>query len=407
MNAVFGRSMMRCLLLLAVLSWGGSHAEAEEAKQVLFIGNSYTYQNDLPGHVAGLSDEAAMRLQGTAWKVVQEQAAPQDAECNREAALPAALNWMDEKQQDDGGWALDGTMRKDELRPATSTEATGLALLAYLGAGQTHKEGVHKKQVDAGLAFLIKQMKVKERRGDLRGSRGDMISHAIAANAICEAYAMTHDKELLAPAQFAVNYIIGQQDEKSGGWKADSMGRPSVAATGWQLQALKSAHMAYLSVPGDTVVSATKFLDDVQLDAGRAYPGGDGRREHQATAIGLYSRRMLGTKRSDPAMVGGLAAVGRDGPQQHDVIANYFAHRLHHSVLGESWQSWNSAIRKQLVDSQCRDGEQVGSWYDAKDASKARGGRLLQTAIDAMVLETYVRGPDLIRGQNEENEFPL
>ncbi len=54
MNAVLSPPMMRCLLLLAVLGWSGSHADAEESQQVLFIGNSYTYQNDLPGMLAAL-----------------------------------------------------------------------------------------------------------------------------------------------------------------------------------------------------------------------------------------------------------------------------------------------------------------------------------------------------------------
>jgi len=185
------------------------------------------------------------------------------------------------------------------------------------------------------------------------------------------------------------------------------MARPSVAATGWQLLALKSAHMAYLNVPGKTVASAKKFLEDVQLDEGRAFPGGDGRREHQATAIGLYSRGLLGAKRDDPAIVAGLAAVGRGGPQQHDVVANYFAHQLHRSCLGESWKPWNEAMVKQLLDSQSHDGEHSGSWHDAEGTSAARGGRLLQTAINTMILEVSRRGPLLLRSQEEEDEFPL
>ena len=41
---------------------------------------------------------------------------------------------------------------------------TGLALLAFLGAGQTHKEGQYKSQVKAGLYYLINQAKIDKNR---------------------------------------------------------------------------------------------------------------------------------------------------------------------------------------------------------------------------------------------------
>ena len=40
---------------------------------------------------------------------------------------------------------------------------------------------------------------------------------------------------------------------------------------GWQLMALKSGHMAYLNVPPETIVKASRFLDAVQSDSGAAY----------------------------------------------------------------------------------------------------------------------------------------
>ncbi len=45
------------------------------------------------------------------------------------------------------------------------TGATAQALLPFLGAGQTHKQGKYKKNVEAGLYFLTSQMKVKNGAG--------------------------------------------------------------------------------------------------------------------------------------------------------------------------------------------------------------------------------------------------
>ena len=64
---------------------------------------------------------------------------------------------------------------------------TGLALLSFLGAGNTHKDGTHARTVTLGLNFLLRSQKPD---GDLRGDSRNvgMYCHAIASLALCEAY---------------------------------------------------------------------------------------------------------------------------------------------------------------------------------------------------------------------------
>ncbi len=42
-----------------------------------------------------------------------------------------------------------------------------MALLPFLGGDNTHKKGAYKKQVETGLYYLTRSMKVKGATGDL------------------------------------------------------------------------------------------------------------------------------------------------------------------------------------------------------------------------------------------------
>ena len=72
--------------------------------------------------------------------------------------MEAALEWFSEHQWSDGGWRFDlaacprcNGACSDAGSNNSSTAATGLALLCYLGAGYTHEEGEYKEQVLRGL----------------------------------------------------------------------------------------------------------------------------------------------------------------------------------------------------------------------------------------------------------------
>ncbi len=69
-------------------------------------------------------------------------------------------------QLPDGGWSFDHERAcgKKCDQPGIETGrngATGLALMTFLGAGQTHLEGEYKESVFRGLSYLMKSMEVK------------------------------------------------------------------------------------------------------------------------------------------------------------------------------------------------------------------------------------------------------
>jgi len=332
-----------------------------------------------------------------------------------ERAVALALKWLAEHQMPDGGWYFDhglcpkcqGQCRDPGQMREARNAATGLALLAYLGAGQTHKTGVYKNQVKGGLYFLVNRMKIDEHGGSLYESGGRMYSHGICAIALCEAYAMTHDKGLYGPSQQAVNFIVYAQDPVGGGWRYSPRQKGDTSVFGWQITALKAGHMGYLRVPPVTVKKAFTFLNTVQADGGANYGYTSPGNGPATTAIGLLCRMYLGWKKDNPALVRGVQWLGERGPSKSNMYHNYYATQVMRHWEGDPWKKWNAVMRDQLVDSQATTGHETGSWHFGRgDHGAARGGRLYCTAMATMILEVYYRHLPIYRKPSTEEDFP-
>jgi hypothetical protein len=342
-----------------------------------------------------------------------------------EAAVAAALKWFAAHQNPDGSWSFDhrtgpcqGRCSEPGSLAECKTGATAMALLPFLGAGQTHKQGKYKDVVNRGLYFLTSQMKVTGRggmqAGDLAQGGGSMYSHGLAAITLCEAYAMTHDKWLMAPAQLSLNHIVYAQDPVGGGWRYQPRQAGDTSVVGWQLMALKSGHMAYLDVPPATVAGASKFLDSVQADSGAKYgytgPGGG----NATTAVGLLCRMYLGWKMDHPAIQRGAENISTLRPSKGNMYFNYYATQVMRQYGGdevgephELWEKWNKEMRDWLVDSQDKNGHQTGSWMMKGDHGAATGGRVYCTSMATMILEVYYRHMPIYGKQATTEEFPL
>src|SRR5262245_39992067 len=163
-----------------------------------------------------------------------------------EAAVARGLIWLAKQQKADGSWELDGGVK-------SRIAGTGIALLPFLAAGYTHKgapRDMHEKdkkapskypqQIDNGLKYLMAKQTASGNFGT-----DNMSEHAIATMAMCEAFGMTNDPRLRGPAQLAVSFIVrAQHPGGSWGYTPGTLGDTSVS--GWQVQALKSAHLAGL-----------------------------------------------------------------------------------------------------------------------------------------------------------------
>ncbi|MEZ6071695.1 MAG: hypothetical protein R3C10_15880 [Pirellulales bacterium] len=271
----------------------------------------------------------------------------------------------------------------------TTTGATAIALLAFLGAGHTHLEGEYADVVRRGLYYLSRRAKHDPHGVDLQ--EGTMYAQGLATITLCEASVMTSDVSLAKMAQEAIDFIAYAQDDSGGGWRyfPNSIGDTSV--TGWQLMALKSGQIARLDVPRSCFYGATHFLDTVAAQNGTryGYQVGDAATDSM-TSVGLLCRMYLGWKHDDARLAAGVAYLGELGPSETDMYFNYYATQVLSHYGGANWEAWNPVMRDFLVQTQATQGHESGSWFFV-DQHATGAGRLYNTAIAVMILEVYYR----------------
>lgn len=333
-----------------------------------------------------------------------------------EAAVALALQWFANHQLKDGSWSFDHTIAPScrgqcgnpgNLRDARNG-ATGMALLAFLGAGQTHWTGKHKQNVRKGLDYLMAVMKLNNQGGSFHEAGGTMYSHGLATLALVEAYGMTRDRNLLQPAQAAVNYICYAQDPVGGGWRYERRQAGDTSVVGWQLAALRAAHISYLQVPPEVVKKASLFLDSVQTNSGASYGYTGPGSEPATTSVGLLCRMHLGWGKGNPALQRGIAQISEWGvATDGQMYYNYYATQIARHWEGDVWEKWNGQMHDWLVNSQVKRGHEAGSWYFRSDRHGDRGGRPYMTALATLMLEAYYRYMPIYRKATTEDDFAL
>lgn len=337
-----------------------------------------------------------------------------------EKAVALALKWLATHQAPDGGWSFaHSAFCRNQCGDAgdlalARNGATAMALLPFLGAGQTHLEGQYKTVVKRGLAYLINRLKVANEGGLPTGSwhesGGQMYSHGLAAITICEAYAMTADPDLVQPAQLSLNYLVYAQSEQDGGWRYRPKSRGDTSVVGWCLMALKSGKMGRLSVPNSTFQAADRFLDYVSTNQGAYYgydkptANIDGRRA--TIAVGLLCRMYLGYPKEHPGLQEGVKYLGETGPKLNDLYYTYYATQVMRHHGGEVWENWNTELRDDLVEAQIQSGHAAGSWFTGGSHSE-KGGRLYATSLATMILEVYYRHMPLYSDRSSDDDFEI
>lgn len=337
-----------------------------------------------------------------------------------EKAVEAGLDWLARHQYPDGSWNFDHSESECNGRcgnPGSARQAragaTGLALMTFLGAGHTQKSGLHKRTVQRGIAALARMIKVNEKGGSFHEKEGTMYSHGIATMALCEAYAMTGDVSLRAPAQSAIDFICYAQDPEMGGWRYGPRTRGGdTSVMGWQIGALKSGYLSKLYVPKQVISRAEKFLDSVMIDNGARYlyMDKDTPNHESCTAIGALCRMYMGINREDPSIKASIMTITKRGPSTRDTYYNYYCSQVlfhYTSGQGQMWKNWNTKLRSQLVETQVQKGHAQGSWNPAQrgDHGTAKGGRLYTTAMSTMTLEVYYRMLPIYRKEAIAGEF--
>ena len=315
-----------------------------------------------------------------------------------EAAVEAGLRWIVDHQNysADGGWSFQLTCNqcRNSGRSQSDNAATGLSLMALLGAGYTHRKGPYQENVQRGLDSLIFfQTKRKSEFGGplVDVSSAGMYTHAICTIAIAEAYAMTQDPALEEPLVLAHQYILNAQHKK-GGWRYRPNKPGDMLITGWQVMALKSLERCGISTPTDVFDRTIEFVESLEMSSGTHYryiesePGS----RDVPTAVGLLNQMYLQWPQDHPSLQDGAGLLVNQRVSKDDIYFNFYTTLLLHHLQHESWDYWNEAVRERLIQTQATRGHEAGSWH-FKHQHGDVGGRLYTTAMAVMTLEVYYR----------------
>ncbi len=337
-----------------------------------------------------------------------------------ERAVQSGLRYLASIQNDDGSWGR--TSHRHSKYRQVGIGKTGLALLAFLGAGHTQfSETSYSKLVRRTIQHLL------ENQQDRTGHFGDSnaYSHGIATYALAENYALTGDETVRPALERAIAWILRNQrrDESEGalygGWgyylaRGTPQDRwPRASVTAWQIMALESARIGGLEIPSDALAAARTYLENSFDRRGRyfRYSHDPARlRSDWATLPGstpasVFALQLLGMESDDVRLELGVRFIRERTPRGYarasddDFVLNaqanlyfwYYATLAMFLRGGEDWEYWNAHIRDMLVGAQNDDGSWTPISQYADYANDTRQDRSYTTAMCVLMLEVYYR----------------
>jgi len=321
-----------------------------------------------------------------------------------EDAVVRGLRWLVKVQKSDGSWG--GGREKGAM--------TGFALLSFLGHGETPVSPEFGAAIQKALVWMAENGAKFEGRLSMQMEfdKPGVYAHAIATYALGEYYTMTKDERVVDLLTRAVGYIVDGQ-APDGSWAYgyakirpgyESPGDTSIS--GWQIQALKAAHLTGLNIPGvdQALDNAMVDLKRVQCpNGGFGYKGPNDNR-FSLTGVGVLCT-YLWTQKKDKSVMDGIdclmAGTEKEYPvlyqgENADLYAWYYDTQACLMVGGEAWRKWNGMFQAEIAHAQAPD----GSWPPMRSRPVAVGayqtepggdGALYRTNLCILMLEVYYR----------------
>ncbi len=343
-------------------------------------------------------------------------------------AVSAALDWLARHQNPDGFWDADGfrTECDPESRcvgrgkPLNDVGVTGLALLAFMNAGNTINQGQYKEAVRSGAEFLRDVQDPSN--GCLVPQEGIhfMYNHAVGTLALIEAHGLSREPGLGRHAQRAVDFIHGTKNPGKA-WRyndgtVSTIEANDMSVTGWMVLCLVSARKFNLETHDQDLEDALDYIDSL-TDPGTGRTGYMEQGTYSAREPGeeniwaydetesmtalamlcrvLISRELESAPSQAAALASGAELLRRKPPlwdRRRGSIDYYYWYFGTHAMAqfeDRSWTLWRAKMFDAIVKNQAEEGCARGSWPPEKDPWGDNGGRVYSTALLALCLQVY------------------
>jgi len=297
-------------------------------------------------------------------------------------AIWRALRWLKANQNDDGSWGPNPKNPGDVAR-------TGLAVLCFLGFGQSTDSAEFGLPVEKGINWLKSQQK------DDGHFSANPYMHAIATYAMSESFGMTRIPDLREAMDKAVGVILAGQ-QPGGGWDYNYAkgARRDTSVGAWQSQALKAAVIAGCTVPGiqEAMALAAKDLKSVQDPvSGRFGYDHRGGGSWAMTGAGVLCLQLLGYG-SDTQTLLGLKALKDFKPRweaggEWAHYALYYITQAKYYASEAALRAWNPVF----VPLYCRHQNADGSWSAMQQSNEAGQGVVYTTTLGTLTMEVFFR----------------
>ncbi|MEA3209608.1 MAG: hypothetical protein QOE70_2665 [Chthoniobacter sp.] len=318
-----------------------------------------------------------------------------------EEAVMRGLRWLVKVQNEDGSWG------KQNI-----SAMTGFAVLCFLGHGETNTSAEFGPVVQKGADWIIKQgtdFQGHLNRAKSFGGGPPVYEHAIASYALGEYYSMTKDERAGPILRQAIKYIIDGQGPDGGWMYSYDKSQSDTSVSGWQIQALKAAHLSDLKIEG-----VDACLDKAMLNLKRVQgdKGGFGYREpgserYSLTGVGVLCTYFWKQDKDELVRDGIKYMLDKDKPEVDykadtaDLYAWYYNTQACLMVGGSAWSKWNRMFQDQICDNQSPEGswppihgKHVIGGLDRPDGD----GPVYRTALCILMLEVYYRYMPVTKG---------
>ncbi|HJN67766.1 MAG TPA: hypothetical protein QF761_16280, partial [Pirellulales bacterium] len=365
---------------------------------------------------------------------------PCDPPTDPTGSVDRALEWLARQQRDDGSWDFDGSS-------SGPGGATGLAVLAYLGSGNSPYSGTYRQNVCDGIKFLISYQNnpgKSEKGGSPFGYFGpDLYCHLFAHWAMSEALILSQEaheggcaescdltmEQMRQSAESAATYTNYAQ-AGLGGWAYTAfwgnkgpmypgdMNNPKgdISHHAFVMAALIATHKAGIEIPNleGQLNAGKKFLDEcgsspltdptsgLSINSKYAYaPRNPNDIYPRAASCGLLSRAYAYKLSPSFSVSGGVPPdhiaiqtffdENQPDTVNGDVYYNQHGTLLAYQLGGDVWTNWIGMLEPFLLAEQTAGGPDDGSWLLRGDFAGA-GGRLYCTTFAILCLEPGYAG---------------